>query len=235
MRSRPQLIAHRGASREFPENTLPAFLRALELGAEGVELDVHATRDGVVVVHHDAQARDSSNAVGAGSAELALLTYDEVQRLQARGGGQIASLSDVLQAVRGRAEVYIEIKARAIEAEVVRTIRESPAPERCAVHSFDHRTVKRARALAPELRGGVLLSSYPVDTAAVLTAADATDCWMWWEYIDRQLVETVQHAGGRVVAWTVNDARGAGTLAAFGVDGICSDVLPVVRPAVASV
>ena len=235
MSNRPQLIAHRGASREFPENTLPAFLRALELGADGLELDVHATRDGVIVVHHDAQARDSSDATGSASRELARLTYDEVRTLRTPGGGQIPCLSDVLEAVHGHADVYVEIKAAEIEAEVVRTIRESPAPERCAVHSFDHRTVKRARALAPELRGGVLLSSYPVDTAAVLTAADATDCWMWWEYIDRQLVETVQHAGGRVVAWTVNDARAAGTLAAFGVDGICSDVLPVVRPAVAGV
>ena len=69
----------------------------------------------------------------------------------------------------------------------------------------------------------------------MLAAADAIDCWMWWEYIDRELVETVQHAGGRVVAWTVNDPRAASALAAFGVDGICSDVLPVVRPAVAVV
>src|SRR5664279_1154546 len=50
---RPKLIAHRGISRERPENTLPAFLRALELGADGIELDVHCTKNGVVVVHHD--------------------------------------------------------------------------------------------------------------------------------------------------------------------------------------
>src|SRR5439155_7107203 len=52
---RVQRIAHRGAKREFPENTLPAFQRAFERGADAIELDVHATRDGVVVVHHDAE------------------------------------------------------------------------------------------------------------------------------------------------------------------------------------
>jgi glycerophosphoryl diester phosphodiesterase len=225
---RPQLIAHRGAKLERPENTLSAFLRALELGADAVELDVHATRDRVVVVHHDATVRPAG-ASAAAAREIASLSFYEARAIRGPGDGEIPSLAAVLDVLAGHADVYIEIKAPAIEAEVVRTIRGGPTPARCAVHSFDHRTVKQARCLAPELRGGILLSSYLVDTAAALSAAHATDCWMWWEYIDRDLLDVVHGAGGRVMAWTVNDPAAAARLTSLGVDGICSDDLPAVQ------
>ena len=233
MSARLELIAHRGASRERPENTLPAFFRALELGADGLELDVHATRDGVIVVHHDAAVGMGGNAPGPDDRRLAELRYEDLRRLRTAGGGQIPSLAEVLEAIGDRAEVYVEIKASSIEREVVRTIRDGRATERCAVHSFDHRMVKRVRSLEPALRTGILLSSYLIDTRSALAAAGAADCWMWWEFIDEELVHAVHGAGGRVIAWTVNDPAAAATLAAMGVNGLCSDTLPAIRRAVA--
>ena len=222
---RPQVIAHRGASSERPENTLSAFLRALELGADAVELDVHATRDGVVVVHHDANVRmPAADGRVANVRQIRDLTLDELGTFDVGTGERVPTLAAVLDAVGSRADVYVEIKGCDIESLVVETIRRSAARARCAVHSFDHRAIKRMRALAPEIPGGILLaSSVLVDPGALLASADARDFWMEWQWVDEQFVRDVHEAGGRVIAWTPWDRHDILQLASDGVDGICAD------------
>jgi glycerophosphoryl diester phosphodiesterase len=233
--ARPELIAHRGASRERPENTLPAFLRAIELGAAAVELDVHGTRDHVVVVHHDPVPRASTAEAWLANRPIASLSLKELKEFWVEPGVRIPTLASVLRATRERAFVYIEVKGRGIERPVVETIRAARAAERCAVHSFDHRAVRLVRDLAPELRTGILLGSYLVDPAGALRAARASDYWIWWEFADAALAEAVHAAGGRVVAWTVNDRVAAESLARAGVDGVCTDDVPLIRDALEAV
>jgi glycerophosphoryl diester phosphodiesterase len=131
--------------------------------------------------------------------------------------------------VKGRADMFVEIKGSGIERAVIDVIRGSPAPERCAVHSFDHGTIRRLRELAPDLRGGVLFDRSPADVVASMIDAEALDVWPRWELIDAALVDAVHRAGGRVIAWTVNRPEEATALAELGVDGLCSDLLPVIR------
>lgn len=230
-RRRPLLVAHRGAPRERPENTLPAFLRALELGADGIELDVHGTKDGVVVVHHDEVPRATAPTGALAGKRIDALVFDELQGFSIRGIALIPTLEEVLAVVKGRAEVFIEIKGRGIERAVVEVVRASRAPERCAVHSFDHDAVRRVRELAPEIRGGILFDRPLPDVPAAMRAADALDVWPQWELVDDALVRAAHDAGGRVIPWTVNRPERARALAALGVDALCSDVLPVVRAA----
>jgi glycerophosphoryl diester phosphodiesterase len=206
-----EIIAHRGANREAPENTLSAFKRALDAGAQGIELDVHLTSDGFAVVHHDPILHDGSKTPIAG------LKLAAVQRR-----ASAPSLEEVLQLVDGRCRVYIEIKAsRAVEAAVAVIAKRL---DWCAVHSFDHRSVLRARSLNDGIQTGILLVSYLVDVGAAMRAARATDVWQNVEFVDGDLVEHVHSAGGRVVAWTVNDVMRARALAKLGVDAICTDV-----------
>jgi glycerophosphoryl diester phosphodiesterase len=221
MNARPSVIAHRGASREQPENSIPAFLRALELGADGIELDVHATRDRVVVVHHDdSVAPRESDGTGERTA-IASLSVAELAMHTLAHGVPIPTLSAVLDAVGDRATVFVEVKASGIEQDVVSVIERSRA--RCAVHSFDHRVVLRVRTLSPSLRTGILLASYLIDPAAALHAAQAHDCWQAAEFVDAELVERIRGAGGDVIAWTVNDVDRAHQLVSLGVSGICTD------------
>ncbi|HET7586262.1 MAG TPA: glycerophosphodiester phosphodiesterase [Gemmatimonadaceae bacterium] len=220
--ARTQLIAHRGARTERRENTLSAFLRALELGAEAIELDVHATRDGIVVVHHDPTLSAEWDLLLHGRT-IGSLWYGELSAVRFPGGERIPSLGEVLSAVDGRAETYIEIKHPGIEELVLDVVEHSPAPERCALHAFDHRVVAHALALRPDTPGGILLQSRLVDTVSALRATGARDLWQWWEQIDEALVSAVHAAGGRVIAWTVNDVATASRLAAVGVDGVCTD------------
>jgi glycerophosphoryl diester phosphodiesterase len=225
------LIGHRGAPRERPENTLPSFLRALELQADGIELDVHCTRDRVVVVHHDEIPRATPPSARLARKRIDALTFDELQGFSVRGLALISTLAEALAVIKGRADVFVELKGAAIEQEVIAVIRASPAPARCAVHSFDHAQVARARALAPEIRGGILFDRPVPDPAAAMRAADALDVWPSHEHVDAALVTQVHDAGGRVIPWTVNKPDQAVALASLGVDGLCTDFIAELRAA----
>ena len=223
-----ELIAHRGASRERRENTLPAFERALELGADGIELDTHATSDGVVVVHHDAIPRGESDRPGLQGRPIASLTAREVATFRFPDGAGIPTLADVADLVADRSILYVELKARTIEDRVITCLRSTRA--RYALHSFDHACVKRAGAREPGIATGILSSSYLLEPVAALRGAGARDYWQSLELVDQELIDRVHEAGGRVIVWTVNGAAEAASLRAAGVDGICSDDLRLVRP-----
>jgi glycerophosphoryl diester phosphodiesterase len=231
---RPLLIAHRGAPRERPENTLPSFLRALELGADGIELDVHRSSDGVLVVHHDEVPRAIAPSGRLAGRRIDTLTFDELQGFAVGGSALIPTLAEVLAVVKGRAQLFIELKGVGAEEGVVNAIRSSVAPERCAVHSFDHEAVRRAHEMAPEIRCGILFDRAPVNVAASMRECGALDVWPQWALVDAALVDAVHTAGGRVIPWTVNRAEAGRALAALGVDAICTDVLPEIRDALES-
>jgi glycerophosphoryl diester phosphodiesterase len=228
-RPRPERIAHRGAKREHRENTLPAFLTAVERGAEGIELDVHATADGVVVVHHDPVLGAGMSDATYGGRHLATLSAAELREVPFAEGTVVPTLAEVLAAVPPRVTVYVEVKAAGIEAHVARVI--APHAARVAVHAFDHRIARAIAAAVPGVPAGILQASYLIDSPAALSAAGARDLWQHWELIDAALVHDVHAVGGRVIAWTANDPEVIRQLAAWGVDGLCSDDLRVVREA----
>jgi glycerophosphoryl diester phosphodiesterase len=228
-RRAPEIIGHRGAPRAYAENTLPAFREAISLGADAVELDVHLTRDGAVVVHHDPIPRARAADGTRSGRRFSELTLAEVQSFRLEGGLVIPSLPEVLAEIDGRVDVYVEVKGHGAERAVADLL--GPRATWTAVHAFDHRVVPRVRALVPALRGGVLLDSYLIDTCSAMRAAGASDLWQRWEFIDESLVGDVHEAGGRVIAWTVDDLQAAEYLARIGVDGICTDVPGAIREA----
>ena len=216
--------AHRGAKREFPENTLPAFARAFERGADAIELDVHATKDGVVVVHHD----PSTQAMPLAGRAIANCPWNDVRRVDFGSGIGIPRLIDVLTAAPSTATIYVEIKGVDIERAVADVIRQSSA--RCAVHSFNHDAIARLHDIAPELARGILFDDSTTDVLTVMKVTGARDVWPHWKLIDASLVSTIHGAGGRVIAWTVNEPHVAQRLIDIGVDGLCSDDVRLLPP-----
>ncbi|HYN22129.1 MAG TPA: glycerophosphodiester phosphodiesterase [Thermoanaerobaculia bacterium] len=192
----PRILAHRGASGDQPENSLAAFREARRAGADGVELDVHASADGHLLVHHD----------------------HEIPRLGA------PTLSEALE-VLGGMEVWIELKSLPAPAEagLLAAIDAAPTPVLCRVHSFDHRIIARLGAQRPGLRRGILSASYPLDPVGPMAAAGADTLWQEWRLIDEELVALVHRTGGSLIAWTVNEASSARRLADLGVDGLCGN------------
>jgi len=222
----PAVIAHRGASGHAHENSPAAFRRAVELGADGVELDVHATTDGALLVHHDPDV--------AGVGRIGELTSSAFEGYRLPNGERIPTLGEALTLLAGLA-VWVEVKTLppVWDAELIRTLESGPTPTRYAVHGFDHRIVARLGERRPGLHRGVLLASYLLDTLTVLKSAGADTLWMETHLIDADLVRTVHGARGRLIAWTANEGREIHRLVDLGVDGICGNFPDRIRAALA--
>ncbi len=146
-------IAHRGASDKYPENTLLAFERALQLKADAVECDVHLSADGEVVVIHDPEVDRTTDGRG----EVEAMRLEELRKLdagswkQARYAGQrIPTLREVIELVRGRAQLFVEVKGRApdLPRRLVEVLQESEALEHCWAFSAHQTTLEELRRLA---------------------------------------------------------------------------------------
>ncbi len=220
-----EIIAHRGASRERPENTVPAFVRAVELGADGVELDVHLTADGVLIVHHDARPHDAPSAAFA-NRDIRSLTAEELGAFRVRGE-RIPTLAEVIDAVGGKLRIYCELKGAGTAPAALRLLENLGAS--AAVHAFDHRQIAEARRIAPGIARGVLEASYHVVPTDTMASVDARDLWEAAEMIDRAMVEAAHARGGRVIAWTVDSADEMRRLASIGVDGLCTNEVALCR------
>jgi len=109
-----------------------------------------------------------------------------------------------------------------------------PAPGRYAVHSFDHRIIRRLGEGRPSLRRGILLSAYLDDAVAAMQAVGATMLWQEWMVVDQDLVNRVHEAGCTIIAWTVNEIGDLERLVRLGVDGICGNYPDRVRVALAA-
>lgn len=186
-----------------------------------MELDVHACRSGELIVHHDPLVQ--------GLGPIAQLTFQEVRRARLSNGETIPtleeSLDEMLSPKTPIGEVWIELKALPASSDttLLSAIDRAPLPDRCAVHSFDHRIVARLGVRRPALRRGVLTTSYPVDPVAPMLDTGSSVLWQEWHLIDSPLVEAVHRAGGELIAWTVNDPESARTLEGLGVDAVCGN------------
>lgn len=222
---RPAVLGHRGASAYAYQNSLAAFRRAREMGADGIELDIHATTDGVLVVHHD--------PVLDGVGVIAAHRFADVQRAVLPDGAPVPTLADALTAAQEMA-VWIEVKTLPAEYDgrLLAAIAGGPHPERYGIHGFDHRIIARLGALAPALRRGVLSASRPIDPVAPVLAAGAEVLWQESTLTDQDLVAALHAAGKQVIAWTPNDPDELARLVAIGVDGLCSNYPDRARVAV---
>lgn len=142
---RPLVIAHRGASADAPDNSLPAFEVAIEAGADVVELDVRRTADGLLVAHHSARRR---------GVPLGRLTYRElVQRSRYRP----PALDEVLALCAGRVAVDVELKEAGYEAQALELVERRLEPAHVVVTSFHAGVIKTVKSLRPGLRCGLVV------------------------------------------------------------------------------
>jgi glycerophosphoryl diester phosphodiesterase len=201
---------------------------ALEQGADGIELDVHATRDGVCVVHHDA----ALPAAGGRRDAIADLTWAELEGRRLPSGDHVPTLAAVFDLVGARATLYVEVKGQGIEAQVASVLDAYPDVA-SAVHAFDHRIPVAIKRRRPSTPIGLLSTSYPLSLDGVVADSDARTLWQHVDQIDEVLVHVVHARGMELMAWTANDIPQARQLAAWGVDGLCTDLPGAMRAALA--
>src|SRR5436305_667640 len=206
-------LAHRGDWRRAPENTIGAFLAALEVpGCDGVEFDVRVSRDGVPVCYHD----ETLARVHGVRRRVAELTADELE------GFGIPTLAAALSAIPRRAFLDVELKGDpgrpAFEALVAGR---GPGLERAAVSSFQPETLRRIGGWAPTWPRWLNADSAGPDTIAAALDLGCTAVAVEWHALDARSVRRVRDAGMEVAAWTVRGRPTFGRLARLGVAAVC--------------
>jgi len=221
---KPFVIAHRGASSIELENSLAAFRAAAGQGADGVELDVHATIDGEIVVHHD------PSVMGL---PIAQARARDLAAMPLANGEPIPTLAQALD-VLGKLKVFVEVKVLdpRWDDRLLAVLDRGPNPGGYAVHSFVVHVVRRLGEKRPSLPRGVLSEVPTRSPRQTLEAALAQTLWQERTTLDEQLVKTVHGLGAQIIAWTVDNAADIERMVRWGVDGICTNHPERARPIV---
>lgn len=232
---RPQIFAHRGAKAVAPENTLPAFQRALAMGVAGIELDIHCSKDGKLMVIHDEALERTTN----GSGKVGAYTAVELAKLDAGShfspafaGVGVPTLDEVFDLVGNHCRVNVEIKSDdpngGNQAEpLIALIAARNLYDQVIVSSFNPPSLIKMRALAPQIQLGLL---YYLPLPAFLRQAWFTPIIQpealhpYHRLINTDLMTWARERNCAVNTWTVNDVAEARRLAELGVDVIMSDV-----------
>lgn len=223
----------------FPENTMLSFRKAVEMGADWIELDVHLSSDGKLVVIHDELLDRTTNGRGPVGAR----TFAELRKLDAGAwhgpeytGERIPSLEEVL-AWAHDAGTFVDIEIKSgpivypgIEAAVVKALADAGMTQRSIVISFDHHAVRRVKEADGNVATGVLYAGRPVDAVAMARAARADALLPHWAYVREEDVRSAHEAELVVAPWVTSDPAIARNLFRMGIDGIGTNHPDVLLP-----
>ena len=241
-------VAHRGASAHAPENTMEAFRLAVEMGADAIELDVHRSRDGKLVVIHD----DTLDRTTDGTGSVSELALKEIQQADAGArfvgpdgsfpfagrGLRVPTMQEVVEWLPERVGLVVELKAREAVEDSISTLRDSAVRSAglVTVISFDEAAIDRAHELDPELPTGYLLvPAQPFEPALRWAVEHGHVAVMPWDgdlgLDPAPMLSLALTYGRRVACYVVNDPLRMQHLAAFGLWGFVTDAPDVARQA----
>ncbi|MGH7813887.1 MAG: glycerophosphodiester phosphodiesterase [Candidatus Binataceae bacterium] len=220
-------IAHRGASGNFPENTLSAFRGAIDAGADMCELDVHLTRDGELAVIHD----ETVDRTTDGRGEVREMTLAELKRLDAgarfKGGAvsgeRIPTLDEVFAVTSGHCGLNVELKAAGVETKVAQIMAAREAFADSIVSSFDWMYLKNIREIEPRIRIGLLAEDRPGELTIAALAMRAHSINPSAAMTSADLCAAAHERGLKVYVWTVDSPAAMRQLIEWGVDGIMTN------------
>lgn len=239
-----KIIAHRGANRHAPQNTIPAFRLAKELGCDGFENDVHFTKDGKIVVCHNYEVDKTSNGTG----KISEMTFDELRALDFGSyfstdfkDTRIPTLDEFYEVAQGLEMINVEIKKpldgnlNIVEA-TIEHAKQWKLFDQLIISSFDPRCLVRAKEIEPTCKTGLLydmtspdieiINADPVAYAKKLRC-DAIHPLMLM--VDEDLVNSCHKSGIKVHPWTVDSEEAIIALADMGCDALITDVCDEAR------
>ncbi len=231
-------IGHRGALGHAPENTIVSLEKGLELGCDLVEIDIHMTRDGELVVMHDADVSRTTDGHG----HIVDMTLAEIKQLDASvrwaphyRNERVPTLAEVLAWAVGRIELCIEVKGDPLvypgtEEKLVALLRQYDMVEKSVIISFHHTSIRRVKELEPAATTGALLVAGVADPVAVARAALADSLRPNKEHITPEAVRQLHDAGLACHAWVINDEETLDRYVQMGIDSFGVDYPDRVRP-----
>ena len=202
-------FGHRGAA-EVPENTIPSFRKALEQGADGLELDVRKTADGKLVVIHPSVVEHHS---------VQSSSYEDIRKLP--DGFEIPLLKDVLAKFGKKTFLDVEFKVPGFEEEAIALITKHGDPSNTMISAFDTDTLNKVHDLSPALQLGYIYNRTQDEESRHNAPIDYVI--PQFRLASRELISEVHDEELKVMAWTVNDEAEMKRLLTLGVDGIITD------------
>ncbi len=222
-----QITAHRGYSAEYPENTMPAFQGAVQIGADCIELDVQQTKDGEIIVMHDSNLKRTTGI----DKNIWETTYEELRYLDAGSWFDpkfketvIPTLDEVLQYTRGKINVNIELKPTGhetdFEQKVLDIIEKNHCQRECYVSSMKYECLENVKKINPKIQT-VYITSVSLGNFTVLDAADiySVEAMM----LTSKFINQAHRAGKKVLVWTINTEESMDRVLKMNVDGIITD------------
>lgn len=234
-------IAHRGFSTKYPENTMLAFQKALEAGCNGIENDVHLTRDGQLVVIHDEDIARTTNGKGA----VKDFTFEEIRKFDASAGfagmygfNPIPTLQEYFELVKDR-DVFTNLELKnsnydypGLEQAVIDLVREYGLEEQVVLSSFNHHSILRCKRIAPEIPCGFLYMSWMIDGGNYAKMHGVEFLNPKFVGINEVTVEEINRAGVDIIAWTIDDEQEARRMLNLGIKYIISNCPDMIRKAI---
>ena len=229
----PLVIGHRGAKGHLAENTLPSISKAIELGVDGVEIDVFQCASGELVVFHDKTLEKLTNATGY----IEALDLDSIQRIEVLNGFSIPTLGEVLDLIKGRIFLNIELKGSQTALKTDKLLKtyfklKAWSPDKILISSFNWQELKIFREVNREISIAILTEDDPLDAIPIGLELNAVAINPNYESLNSENVSKINKAGFKIYPWTVNAPEDINRMIIYGVEGIISDFPERIRKAI---
>lgn len=211
-----QVTGHRGAAGIEPENTILSIKKALELKVDRVEIDVHLTKDNQLVVIHDATVDRTTN----GSGQVKNFTFEQIRQLDAGKGEKIPTLQEVIDTVKGKCLLQIELKAPNTAKPVVDQVKANKLQKDSVITSFHHEFLNEVKALDSDIRVGALFSQPTEDASERAKKLGAEAAHINFRHINEATILKAHQLGLEVRVWNPDTAEEMQRMIALKVDGI---------------
>ncbi|MCJ7622611.1 MAG: glycerophosphodiester phosphodiesterase [Anaerolineaceae bacterium] len=222
-------IAHRGASAYEPENTLRAFERAIQMGATMFELDIHLSRDGHLVVIHDADVSRTTTGKG----HITEMTLEQIKELDAGKGEQIPTLPEVIDLARDRAKLYLELKGQRTPGPLVNVLNSTAYEDQVIVGSFYPWLIQKTKFLNPMIRTSILIRGEDreadfLEWALAVEADYVHPCWenvilTPHKLLTPDMIADIRKHNLGLIIWQEDRPSELQELVRLDVDGICTN------------
>ena len=227
-----KIIGHRGGAAGYPENTLAAFKKTVELGADGVEFDVQLTKDGEIVVIHD----ELIDRTISGSGLVKDYTLQELRQMSAGEffspefkGEKLPTLAEVLEVVQNLEVINIELKNYlpypGLEEKVLKLVDQFKIREQIIISSFNHHSLQQVKKLQPKIKTGALLMSKMINPSDYAFKRGFDALHLHFLTADQEVIDKSHFMGMKLNVYTVNFPKSVVELLDKGVDMIMTDDL----------
>ncbi len=229
-KQKPLIIAHRGANKIAPENTLKAFKKTIELEADFVEFDVQASKDGELVIMHDSNTFRTTGYKGS----IEKMTLAELKQLDCGEGEKIPTLKELIALAKNHIGLQLEIKAPGTAERIVAMLKDNGLIESTIVSSFNHEELLTVQKIEPRLRLGALVptgTGWLLDWFCRKKMIDGaiknkfSHIHPLHKLVNQVFVDYAHQNNLKINVWTVDDEKSMNNFAKMGIDGIITNEL----------